>query len=218
MFLYGTFKTTTDELTKTKRELGNAKDQLDATSHQMANLMILFHAQLQSSKNSSAIDIVSGAKPSVKLNAMEAMFKFSYYTCPVVLKMSEYSQKKNNDEHWHSDVFYTHHQGYSMRLSVVPAGLGTGKGTHLSLYLYLMQGPHDDKLNWPLRERFQIQLINQINSSVNYSVITTYSACDNNDRRCKEIFQFILNKELHKTTATQQFIKDNSVFFQVTKL
>ena len=42
-----------------------------------------------------------------------------------------------------------------MCLKVYANGVGSGEGTHVSLYLYLMKGPYDDKLeqsgHWPLR-------------------------------------------------------------------
>jgi len=36
------------------------------------------------------------------------------------------------------------------------------KGTHLSIFLYLMKGPHNDELTCPLRETFEVKLLNQI--------------------------------------------------------
>ena len=38
-----------------------------------------------------------------------------------------------------------------MSLTVLPAGLGEAKSTHVSVYLHLMKDPHDDELTWPLR-------------------------------------------------------------------
>ena len=72
---------------------------------------------------------------------------------------------KNNSEEWYSDSFYTHNKGYRMCLNVCPAGIGDGKGTHLSVFLCLMKGPHDDELKWPLREKFEVKLMNQISDS-----------------------------------------------------
>ena len=45
-----------------------------------------------------------------------------------------------------------------MCLIVDAAGYGDGEGTHVSVFLYLLKGPHDDKLeqsgHWPLRGTF----------------------------------------------------------------
>ena len=38
---------------------------------------------------------------------------------------------------------------------------GNDKGTHLSVYLYLMKGPHDDELcNMATEGKFEIKLLN----------------------------------------------------------
>ena len=56
-----------------------------------------------------------------------------------------------------------------MCLNVYAAGWSYGIGTHVSVYLHLMKGPHDDELeqsgHWPLRGTFTIELLNQLNDS-----------------------------------------------------
>ena len=75
------------------------------------------------------------------------------YVVPVIAKMSEYSKKSGK---WYSDSFYTHHNGYKVCLCVAVGHI------HLSVYLYLMNGPYDDQLSWPLYGHFQVKLLNQI--------------------------------------------------------
>ena len=57
--------------------------------------------------------------------------------------------------------FYTHPHGYRMCIRVDPKGFGGGKGTHVSVYTYLMKGPFDDHLKWPFRGEITIQIVNQ---------------------------------------------------------
>ena len=38
-----------------------------------------------------------------------------------------------------------------MCLRIAADGNGDGENTHLSAFLFLMKGPHDDELTWPLR-------------------------------------------------------------------
>ena len=71
---------------------------------------------------------------------------------PAIVKMSGYSKMEENDKEWYSDPFYTHIKGYEMCLTTDAAGDGSGRGTHLSVFLILMKGSHDDELIWPLRE------------------------------------------------------------------
>ena len=57
--------------------------------------------------------------------------------------------------------FYTHTHGYRMCIRVDPKGNADGKGTHVSVFTYLMKGPFDDYLKWPFRGEITIQIANQ---------------------------------------------------------
>ena len=45
--------------------------------------------------------------------------------------------------------FYSGPGGYKLCIKVYANGTGKGKGTHLSVYAYLMRGDNDDYLLWP---------------------------------------------------------------------
>ena len=79
--------------------------------------------------------------------------------------MYNFTNKKVNKEKWISSPFFAYEGGYQMCLRVDAAGYGDGEGTHVSVYLHLMKGPHDDKLeqsdHWPLRGTFTIELTTQ---------------------------------------------------------
>ena len=78
---------------------------------------------------------------------------------PCSFIMTNFSIQK--DKRWFSPVFYTHPRGYKMCLSVDGNGCDTGKGTHVSAGVFLMQGEFDDQLQWPFRGDIIIQLLNQ---------------------------------------------------------
>ena len=88
-----------------------------------------------------------------------AYFRVSYHvthrTAPVVLELHNFTKKKK--------AFNEEYQMFS-RVD------GAGKGDdHLSVYLHLMKGPHDDQLeqsgHWPLRGTFTIELLNRFDGS-----------------------------------------------------
>ena len=60
---------------------------------------------------------------------------------------------------------------------------GDGKGTHQSvyLYMYLMRGPHNDELTWPLSENFETKLLNQICDNEHHSVMVDYQKTNDRD-------------------------------------
>ncbi|XP_065901450.1 TNF receptor-associated factor 5-like [Dysidea avara] len=124
----------------------------------------------------------------------------------------------------YSDSFYSHDKGYQLCLRVDPAGNGDGKGTHLSVFLYLMKGAYDDELTWPLRGKFQVKLLNQLSDCEHYSVAWVYD--DHNDDVAGRVTdgnrvgtglgypRFISKENLHKVISTCQYLKDDCIFLQ----
>ena len=96
----------------------------------------------------------------------------------VILKMSNFAKMKKDKEIWHSKSFFAFQEGYEMRLGVSAAGSNDGEGTHVSVYLHLMKGPHDDKLeqsgHWPLRGIFTIELLNQLSDNNHHSRLVQF--------------------------------------------
>ena len=120
-------------------------------------------------------------------------------------------------------------KGYKMCLRVDTGGVGNGEGTHLSVFLYLTKGPHDDELTWPLREKFEIKLLNQISDSEHHLRTLPYDDNTTGDVDKRVVNgdkftqgwgynQFISNEGICKTTSTCQYLKDDCLFVQVTKL
>ena len=72
---------------------------------------------------------------------------------PVVAEftMTNFEEHKRNENVWYSPHFYTHPNGYKMCLRVDANGTGSGRSTHLSVFVYLMRGEFDHRLKWPFR-------------------------------------------------------------------
>jgi len=150
-----------------------------------------------------------------------------YQVAPVTFKITKFSQWL---ERWHSGPFFTFKEGYQMRLVVYGDGSDTGKGTHISLFLHLMKGPHDDKLeqssHWPLRGTFTIEILNQLNNSDHFSSFIQFhhhicSKCTNRvlegvaAKSTYGIAQFISHDTVlhHNNNA---YSKNDTVIFRVT--
>ena len=80
--------------------------------------------------------------------------------------MVGFANLKHNKEQWYSKPFLAFNEGYQVCLRVYADGFGDGKGTHVSVFLHLMKGAHDDELeqsgHWPLRGTFTVELLNQL--------------------------------------------------------
>ena len=149
---------------------------------------------------------------------------------PMVLEMPDFDKHRNNNVEWLSGPFFAFEGGYVMRLSVHAAGYGDGEGTHLSVFLLLMKGPHDDKLEWPMRGQYAINLIYPNDSSHNaYKPFVENVCFDETCKDCNRIIvgnmasvgqgysQYISNEMLSNLTAASSFLtKRNSLLFMIS--
>lgn len=62
----------------------------------------------------------------------------------------------------YSPPFYTSPHGYRVCLRAYLNGDGTGRGTHVSLYIVIMRSEYDDLLTWPFSHHVNLSLINQV--------------------------------------------------------
>ena len=84
---------------------------------------------------------------------------------PTELTMTNLERHKIDNDYWFSPPFYTHPQGYKMCLSVNANGSGDGRGTHVSVFAFLMKGEFDDHLSWPFRGHVTVAMLNQVQDS-----------------------------------------------------
>ena len=82
---------------------------------------------------------------------------------PMVLVLTEFEQKRMNNEQWYSPVFYTHEQGYQFRLRVDANGWCSGDA--VAVVVSLVKGDHDDELEWPFQGVITVQILNHITNS-----------------------------------------------------
>ena len=52
---------------------------------------------------------------------------------------------------------------------------GDGKGTHISIFTFLMRGSYDDHLKWPFRGNITIQIVNQAGDHDHIEMIIHYN-------------------------------------------
>ena len=168
-------------------------------------------------QNHAVMKLLFGER-TMQLNTRAAQLSSGDQVLPVIVRMSEYTQKKENNVDWHSDPFYTHKEGYKLQLNVVSNGHDTAKGTHLSVCLYLLRGPHDYLLPWPLKGKFRVTLLNQI-SDANHPIVGQNISVDqvtwlDNSKMMWYHPRFIKTV----TLLNSDYLKNDSLFFEVSKL
>ena len=81
---------------------------------------------------------------------------------PVMFCINNFKQYKQEGRQWYSAPFLSHANGYKLCIGVIANGSDRVCGTHVSLFIHLMQGEFDDQLTWPLQATVKIQLLNQV--------------------------------------------------------
>ena len=58
-------------------------------------------------------------------------------------------------------------------------GMGSGKGTHVSVYVYIMRGENDHKLVWPFYGVVQVHLLNQLADEQHHEQAIDFTSSSN---------------------------------------
>ena len=115
-----------------------------------------------------------------------------------------------------------------MQLRVDAYGEVSGKGTHLSAYVYLMKGEHDNYLQWPFNSKVSIRLLNWCSDSkhLEKTAVRTDSLLKYRDRvvdteRASGAFglfhQFITHSKLQEEgDKTTRYTDNGNVCFKMS--
>ena len=129
----------------------------------------------QASINPSPTEGVSSASPVP--NAFQAIVctSESSYLTPFVFVVDQCKRRRRSNADYYSLPFLSHEEGYRLCVRVLLNGMGSGRGTHVSVYVYLMRGKNDGGLVWPFRGNIQIHLLNQISEGNNHEQSIDFS-------------------------------------------
>ena len=147
---------------------------------------------------------------------------------PWVIKMEGFQEKKVTNCRWFSDPVHSHFGGYKMCLRVDANGHNDGKGTHVSVFVFLMRGDNDCNLAWPFKGTITVSLLNQLKDSEHFTrqlwssssdIAGTYRNRVTLRERATEgwgQFRFISHQDLHYNgEGNRQLLKEDSLFFRV---
>ncbi len=120
------------------------------------------------------------------------------------------------------DTARTESCGYKLRVRVYPNGSGSGKNTHLSVYIYVMKGEYDAILPWPFKKKVKFTLIDQQANPVErvnvYMRLSPGNYPESFAGRPKEehgtgrgFSKFITHEEIH----SRRYVVDDTLFLQV---
>ena len=100
-------------------------------------------------------------------------------------------------------------------------GNGEGTGTHLSVFLRILEGPFDSQLSWPLHGTFKCELLNQLEDNNHLTNILTFIGNNEASRRGTLLglgySKFIEQSALELDSSNNiQYLKDDNLYFKVS--
>ena len=147
-------------------------------------------------------------------------------TMPVIVMMSDFEDKRTNNESWYSPVFCTHEKGYHFRLRVDANGW-CGTGDAVAVVVSIVKGDYDDQLQWPFEGIITVQILNHISNSA-HSVSQGFRF-SGGGYECQQVTdetqpeygcwcdRFIRYESLYSNQMeSSQYLRDNCLFFLVT--
>ena len=117
-----------------------------------------------------------------------------------------------------------------MCLRVDANGDGSGTGTHVSVFVHLMRGEHDDQLIWPFQGNITIQLLNQKKDQKHVECISDFgegaiangcAARVTSGKYARDgwgIFKLISHTAVESTTGTTQYLHNDCLKWRVTNI
>ena len=63
-----------------------------------------------------------------------------------------------------SDAVYSYRFGRLMGIRIYPKGVDSGRGTHVAIFIHMMQSPFDDLLDWPYAGTITVSVLDRSGS------------------------------------------------------
>ena len=108
-----------------------------------------------------------------------------------------------------STPFYTHENGYKLKLAVCPNGRGSGTGTHVSIYFRLLKGEYDDNLKWPMNITIQVTILNWSKDDTHITESFSISACNKKANNVWGLPQFCTHSTLLTASEATKYVEDD---------
>ena len=134
-------------------------------------------------------------------------------------EMKNFSHEKAKDKFcdWKSPAMYTHLYGYKFCIGVDANGYGCGHGSYLGVSLCTMSGEYDDKLQWPARVKFTIELINQYGGE-NASHSETWRWDKPNAKYCAVVWFCRIGRDFLQHGKLKNFLNSDTLYFHVSQV
>ena len=146
---------------------------------------------------------------------------------PFIINVTNFTDYKKLNAEYYSAPFYSSSNGYKMQLKIDANGYGKCKGTHVSVFVYLMKGENDNILKWPFTGDISIHLLNWRENNGHVKDIITFNDNASLMSRSKVIkgerapdafgrLNFISHSELHSNPSNNtEYISSDTLCFLI---
>jgi hypothetical protein len=132
---------------------------------------------------------------------------------PITFTINKFEQLRQSSKWWYSRPFFSSISGYKLGMFVFCNGVLDGKGTHLSVFLYLVRGEYDDELEWPFRASVAIHLLNQRGDRKHYQKVIRFT-----DETPPAVCNRVIDTEMAKEgNGPTQFISHGDLSYNQEK-
>ena len=127
--------------------------------------------------------------------------------------------RKDENQTYYSEPFYTSCDGYRIHIRVDPNGSEGCKATHVSIYVELLKGSNYQKLQWPVQGTVTVELLNQLADDDHQSMLIPFDLKANvlvGSNLGYPGFISHLNLVHDLARRNTQFLVDDTLYFRVT--
>ena len=161
-----------------------------------------------------------------QLKSKVANLPSKHIQVPMKYILTDYNQHKTANDIVYSPAFYTSPKGYKMCIKVFANGEGDSKGTHISVFSFLMKGENDNYLPWPFTGTVNVKLLNQLEDKTHHSMTINFYSDSNSSQRVVDKERssrgwgwplYISHSDLsHNTGKNCQYLKDDRLYFKIS--
>ena len=154
-----------------------------------------------------------------KLLALESklLLEITYTSHELTLVNFKKCQGKGGDGSWYSDPFYSGLRGYRFLLNIDTNGHGNARNTHLTAYLKQLKNEFDKELQWPIKFKVYLEIINQRGDHSNHSRVGTVqlSSADSRYECIGDDKFFPLNGLAYNARTNTEYLRNDSIKFRL---
>ena len=132
---------------------------------------------------------------------------------PVVFKLHRYMDVKCRNI-FYIRYFFSSPSGYRMSVDIYPNGRN-GKGTHVSVFISMLEGPYDGILSWPFLGKVKLELLNQLSDEHHYGRELVFT--EEHDMRAGSNLGFPgFIKQTELQVGDKHFLMSDTLYLRVT--